>query len=51
MDMITLGDLDFLLTLHTEQELFKSFLGMFVAMAVKEATGKGVSQMVQDRCV
>ena len=40
MDMITLGDLDFLLTLHTEQELFKSFLGMFVARAVREVRPK-----------
>ena len=40
MDLICLGDLDFLLTLHTEQELFKSFLGMFVARAVREVRPK-----------
>ena len=36
MDMVTLGDLDFLLTLHTEQELFEPWIGEFVAQAVKE---------------
>jgi hypothetical protein len=35
MDLITLGDLDFLLTLHPERKLFGPWLGMFVAMAVK----------------
>ena len=36
MDLITLGDLDFLLTLHTERELFEPWIGAFVAQAVKE---------------
>jgi len=36
MDLVTLGDLDFLLTLHTERELFEPWIGAFVAQAVKE---------------
>ena len=35
MDLITLGDLDFLLTLHTEEELFDPYIGAWVALAVK----------------
>jgi hypothetical protein len=40
MDLITLGDLDFLLTLHSEQELFKPYLGAWVARAVREVAAK-----------
>jgi hypothetical protein len=36
VDLITLGDLDFLLTLHTERELFEPWIDRFVAQAVKE---------------
>jgi len=36
VDLVTLGDLDFLLTLHTEEELFKPWIGEWVAMAMKE---------------
>jgi hypothetical protein len=36
MDMITLGDLDFLLTLHTEEALFRPWIDDWIAMAVKE---------------
>jgi hypothetical protein len=40
MDLITLGDLDFLLTLHSEQKLFEPWLGEWVAMAVREVRPK-----------
>ena len=40
MDLITLGDLDFLLTLHPEQKLFGPWLGEFVAMTVREVRPK-----------
>jgi hypothetical protein len=36
MDLITLGNLDFLLTLKTEKELFEPWIDQFVALAVKE---------------
>jgi hypothetical protein len=40
IDLITLGDLDFLLTLHTEDELFKPWIGEWVAkvIAITKAT-------------
>ena len=36
MDLITLGDLDFLLTLKTEKELFRPWIDQFIEVAVKE---------------
>jgi hypothetical protein len=36
MDLITLGDLDFLLTLKTEKELFEPWIDQWIDLAVKE---------------
>lgn len=36
MDMVTLGDLDFLLTLKTEEELFEPWIDDFVELAMRE---------------
>ncbi len=36
MDMVTLGDLDFLLTLKTEEELFEPWIDRFVELAVRD---------------
>lgn len=36
MDMVTLGDLDFLLTLKTEEELFGPWIDELIQFAVRE---------------
>lgn len=36
MDMITLGDLDFLLTLHDEEAFFRPWIDDWITMAVRE---------------
>lgn len=40
MDMVTLGNLDFLLTTHTEEELFRPWIDQWVVKVVREVRPK-----------
>jgi len=48
IDLVTLGDLDFLLTLKTEEELFDPWVEKFIELAVKE--GMAVEQYYKQWC-